>query len=124
MGNKMSEEIEEVISKPESMLTPKVKQVLLETIKSETEKAMKENDTAYLVDLQNAKKLIQRGAWKIRKANAYLVHMERCLLGHGGTLKDTQEAMKKCAEEWRKLSENEKKRLEIEAGELGIYDYV
>jgi hypothetical protein len=97
---------------------------LLETIRKETERALQEGDHAYLIDLQNAKKLIERGAWKVRKANVYLVHMEKCLLGQGGTLKDTQEAMKKCGEEWRKLSESEKKRLEVEAGELMAYDYL
>lgn len=129
MGNKMSEEIEKVISKPESMLTQKVKQTLLETIESETEKALKENDYAYASDLQNAKKLILKGAWKIRKANPYLAFVAECIpttRPHEGklTLEETQKLMRECAEKWRQLPENEKAKYRVLAGQLSLYDYV
>ena len=129
MGNKVSEEIEEVISKPESMLTPKVKQALLGTIESETKKALEKGDNAYLIDLQNAKKLILRGAWKIRKANPYLEHIAECMATtrpHEGklTLEETQRLMRECAEKWRQLPENEKAKYRVLAGQLGIYDFL
>ena len=125
----MSEEIEEVISKPESMLTPKVKQALLGTIESETKKALEKGDNAYLIDLQNAKKLILRGAWKIRKANPYLEHIAECMATtrpHEGklTLEETQRLMRECAEKWRQLPENEKAKYRVLAGQLGIYDFL
>jgi len=129
MGNKVSEEIEEVISKPESMLTPKVKQALLGTIESETKKALEKGDNAYLIDLQNAKKLILRGAWKIRKANPYLEHIAECMATtrpHEGklTLEETQRLMRECAEKWRQLPESEKAKYRVLAGQLGIYDFL
>jgi hypothetical protein len=125
----MSEEIEEVISKPESMLTPKVKQALLDTIESETKKALEKGDNAYLIDLQNAKKLILRGAWKIRKANPYLEHVAECMATtrpHEGklTLEETQKLMRECAEKWRQLPESEKAKYRVLAGQLGIYDFL
>ena len=116
--------VEEVLEKPQSMLSAKVQQALLETIKSETEKALKEGDNAYLIELQNAQKLLQRGCWSVRKANPFLVHMEQCLPGKGGDLKTTQEAMKECSEKWRKLPIEKKKELDVQAGELAIYDYL
>jgi hypothetical protein len=128
-AKEMSEEIEEVISKPDSMLTPKVKQTLLDTIESETKKALEKGDNAYLIDLQNAKKLILRGAWKIRKANPYLEHIAECMATtrpHEGklTLEETQKLMRECAEKWRQLPENEKAKYRVLAGQLGIYDFL
>lgn len=120
----MSEEIEEVISKPESMLSAKTKQVLIEAINEETEKALKEGDDAGAMELQNAKKLVERGCWSVRESNPYLEYMGECLLGQGGTLKDTQEAMKKCAEEWDKLPAEKKAEYKVRAGKLGIYDFL
>jgi hypothetical protein len=125
----MSEEIEEVISKPDSMLTPKVKQTLLETIESETKKALEKGDNAYLIDLQNAKKLILRGAWKIRKANPYLAFVAECVpttKPHEGklTLEETQKLLRECAQKWRQLPESEKARYQVLAGQLGIYDFL
>ena len=116
--------IEEVLQKPQSMLSPQVKQVLLETIEKESKRATEKDDNAYLIDLQNARKLLQRGCWSIRKANPFLVHMEQCLLGKGGTLKDTQEAMRECSEKWRELPKETKRKLEVIAGKLAVYDYL
>jgi len=123
------EEIVEVTEKPQSMLTPKVKQTLLETIEKETKKALEKGDNAYLIDLQNAKKLILRGAWKIRKANPYLEHIAECMATtrpHEGklTLEETQRLMRECAEKWRQLPENEKAKYRVLAGQLGIYDFL
>jgi hypothetical protein len=125
----MSEEIEEVISKPESMLTPKVKQALLETIENETKKALEKGDNAYLIDLQNAKKLILRGAWKLRRANPYLAFVAECVpttKPHQGklTLEETQKLLRECAQKWRQLPENEKAKYRVLAGQLGIYDFL
>jgi hypothetical protein len=125
----MSEEIEEVISKPESMLTPKVKQALLETIEGETKKALEKGDNAYLIDLQNAKKLIEKGCWSVRRANPYLEHIAECMATtrpHEGklTLEETQRLMRECAEKWRKLPEPEKVKYRAMAGKLGIYDFL
>ena len=123
------EEIVEVTEKPQSMLTPKVKQTLLETIEKETKKALEKGDNAYLIDLQNAKKLILRGAWKIRKANPYLEHIAECMATtrpHQGklTLEETQKLMRECAEKWRQLPESEKAKYRVLAGQLGIYDFL
>jgi hypothetical protein len=125
----MSEEIEEVISKPESMLTSRVKQALLDTIEGETKKALEKGDNAYLIDLQNAKKLIEKGCWSVRRANPYLEHVAECIAStrpHEGklTLEETQRLMRECAEKWRRLPENEKAKYRVLAGELGIYDFL
>jgi hypothetical protein len=125
----MSEEIEEVISKPESMLTSKVKQALLQTIENETKKALEKGDNAYLIDLQNAKKLIEKGCWSVRRANPYLEHIAECIAStrpHEGklTLEETQKLLRECAEKWRQLPENEKAKYRVLAGELGIYDFL
>lgn len=125
----MSEELEEVFEKPESLLSPKTKQVLIETIKSETSKALKEGDYAYAADLQNAKKLIEKGAWKIRNSNPYLAFVAECVplqKPHEGklTLEETQKLLRECAEKWRQLPPNEKAKYKALAGELGIYDYI
>ena len=126
---KVSEEIEDIATKPDSMLNPKVQQVLLETIKRETEKALEEGNHAYAMELQNAKKLILRGAWKIRKANPYLEHIAECMATtrpHEGklTLEETQKLMRECAEKWRQLPESEKAKYRVLAGQLGIYDFL
>jgi hypothetical protein len=125
----MSEEIEEVISKPESMLTSKVKQALLQTIENETKKALEKGDNAYLIDLQNAKKLVEKGCWSVRRANPYLEHIAECIAStrpHEGklTLEETQKLLRECAEKWRQLPENEKAKYRVLAGELGIYDFL
>jgi hypothetical protein len=125
----MSEEIEEVISKPDSMLTPKVKQTLFDTIESETKKALEKGDNAYLIDLQNAKKLIEKGCWSVRRANPYLEHVAECMATtrpHEGklTLEETQKLMRECAEKWRQLPENEKAKYRVLAGQLNVYDYL
>jgi uncharacterized protein YciI len=113
------------LERPQSMLSPRVKQTLLEVIEREEERAIKENDTEYLVDLQNAKKLILRGAWKVRRDNPYLYFMAQCLLGRGGSLKDTQQAMRECAEAWRNLSPEKKREFEALAkNRLAVYDYL
>ncbi|MEM2191267.1 MAG: HMG-box domain-containing protein [Archaeoglobaceae archaeon] len=112
----------------QSMLSPKVKKILLKVIDEETEKAIKENDMNYLTDLQNAKKLILRGAWKTRKANPYLLFTQQCMLSNKPqrklTLKEVQELMKECAEKWRQLPESEKKKYKVLAGEVMVYDYL
>jgi hypothetical protein len=125
----MGEEIEEVISKPESMLTSKVKQALLQTIENETKKALEKGDNAYLIDLQNAKKLVEKGCWSVRRANPYLEHIAECIAStrpHEGklTLEETQKLLRECAEKWRQLPENEKAKYRVLAGELGIYDFL
>jgi len=125
----MSEDLEEVFEKPESMLSAKTKQALLQTIKSETEKALKQGDYAYAADLQNARKLIEKGAWKIRKANPYLEHIAECMATtrpHEGklTLEETQRLMRECAEKWRQLPENEKAKYRVLTGQLNVYDYL
>lgn len=125
----MSEEVEEVLAKPESMLNAKTKQALLETIKRETERALREGDYASAMDLQNARKLIEKGAWKVRRANPYLAFVAECVptaRPHEGklTLEETQRLLRECAEKWRQLSPEEKKRLEVKAGEQAVYDYL
>lgn len=115
---------EELEARPESMLGDRVKRVLLEAIRRETEKALKEGDDAYAVELQRARKLVARGAWKVRRDNPYLYFMESCLLGRGGSLKATQEAMKECGDSWSKLPKEKKEFFEALARGLAVYDYL
>jgi hypothetical protein len=125
----MGEEIDEVTEKPQSMLTPKVRQVLLQTIESETKKALERGDDAYLMDLQNARKLVERGCWSVRRANPYLEHVAECVAEirpHEGklTLAETQELLKRCAEEWSRMPPEKRLEYRVKAGELGIYDFL
>ena len=117
-------EIEHLQQKPQSLLSAAVKQVLLETIEKESKRALEQGETAYLIDLQNAKKLLQRGAWSVRKDNPYLYFMQECLLGKGGTLEETQKAMRECAEKWRELTTEKKVEYETKAKGLAIYDFL
>lgn len=108
--------------RPQSMLAKRVIEVLLGTIKTESDRAIKEENDSYLVELQNAKKLINKGCWTVRGANPYTDFMQQCMLGKSdGTLASTQEAMKKCAEGWSRLPEERKKGRK---GEKAIYDYL
>ena len=124
----MSGDVEEALEKPQSMLSPKVKQVLLDVIEMESKKALEEGDQAYLIDLQNAKKLILRGAWKVRKSNPYLLFVSECIAESRPqgrlTLEETQRLLKSCAEKWRGLSKEKKREYEVRAGELAVYDYL
>lgn len=118
------EELSEIVDKPDSLLSERVKQVLLEAIRREEEKALEIGDDEYLVELQKAKKLVNKGCWTIRRDNPYLHFMRQCLIGQGGTLEDTQEAMRRCAEKWRNLTEEERERYRAEAKGKVIYDYL
>ena len=121
-------DVEEVLEKPQSMLSPRVKQVLLEVIEREERRALEEGDHAYLIDLQNAKKLILRGAWKVRKSNPYLLFVSECIAENRPegkmTLEEAQRLFKSCAEKWRGLSKEKKREYEVRAGELMVYDYL
>lgn len=118
------EEIEELMEKPESMLSAKVQQVLIQVINSQTEKALKQGDNALAMELQRAKKLLKKGCWTVRKSNPFIYFLSDCLKGKGGNLKATQEAMQKCSIDWKKLSEQKKREYRAKAGKLGIYDYL
>lgn len=125
----MSEELAEILEKPQSLLTSKVKQALLETIEAETKKALEKGDDAYLIDLQNARKLIEKGAWKIRRANPYLAFVAECvptMKPHEGklTLEETQKLLRECAQKWQQLPETEKAKYRVLAGKLSLYDYL
>lgn len=115
--------------KPESMLSAKTRQILVEVINRETEKALKEGDDASAMELQRAHKLLERGCWSVRRANPYLEHIVECVAEskpHEGklTLAETQELFKNCAEKWRQLPPEKKLEYKVLAGELGIYDYL
>ena len=107
-----------------SLLDPKVKKKLLHFIDEETKKALERKDMEHVSSLQEAKRLISRGAVKIRKANRYVKFMAECIVDQnvkGGSIEDTHEAMQKCSLKWNKLSEEEKKKWKL--GEFDVYDY-
>jgi len=116
------EKTAEALERPDSLLTPRVRKVLLDTLRSELDKAVETGDDAYMVELQKARKLVNKGCWTVRTANPYIEFMQHCMLGKSnGTLESTQQAMKQCAEEWRNLPEDQKKTLKKEKR---IYDYL
>ncbi|MEM4429671.1 MAG: HMG-box domain-containing protein [Thermofilaceae archaeon] len=113
---------------PRSALSQRVKRVLVEAIEEESKKALEEGDDDYLVELQRAKRLILRGAWKVRRANPYLAFMEECMVSSRPregrlTLEEVQRLFKECAAKWRQLPEPEKDKYRALAGELAVYDY-
>lgn len=117
------EEIEEVAEKPRSMLSEKTKRALSEAIDKLLREALNRGEHAYAIELQRAKKLIEHGCWSIRKDNPYLYFMSECLAGKGGTLEQTQKAMKECALKWRQLPPEKRKEYEVKAKGLAVYDY-
>ena len=107
-----------------SLLDPKVKKKLFQFIDKETEKALEKKDMEQVSNLQEAKRLISRGATKIRKANPYVKFMTQCIADQnvkGGSIEDTHEAMKRCALDWSKLTEQEKKKWRL--GDFDVFDY-
>jgi hypothetical protein len=121
------EKIEEIVEKPQSMLSPRVKQALVEFINEESKRATEQGDTALLMDLQNAKKLILNGCWSVRRSNPYLVFMGECVSSsakEAKTLEETQRAFKECAEKWKCLKPEDKAKYSVLAGELAVYDYL
>jgi hypothetical protein len=107
-----------------STLNPKVKKKLFEFIEEETKKALEKNDMEHVSSLQEAKRLISRGATKIRKANPYVKFMTECITAQnvkGGSTEDTHGAMQKCSLKWNRLSEEEKKKWRLR--KFDAYDY-
>jgi len=108
--------------KPESLLSKQVKQVIIDKINEEIQKAIKAGEDEKISEFARAKKLIQKGCWTVRKKNPYIEFMSRCMKGSGGTLEETQKAMQRCALKWKNLPEEERKKFETR--ELDIYDYL
>lgn len=113
---------------PRSALSPRAKRALLDAIEGESKRALEEGDDGYLVELQRAKRLIMRGAWKVRRANPYIAFMRECMASSRPregrlTLVELQRLFKECAERWRQLPESEKGKYRALAGELAVYDY-
>ena len=107
-----------------SILDPKVKKKLFQFIDEETKKALERKDMEHVSSLQEAKRLISRGAVKIRKANPYVKFMTKCITDQnvkGGSIEDTHEAMKKCSLDWSKLTDDEKKKWKL--GDFDVFDY-
>jgi len=122
------EEIQEVIQKPESMLSPKVQQILIEVVDRETEKALKDGDHAYAMELQRAKKLVERGCWSVRKANPYLDFVSDCVAeskpNEKLNLTQTQELLRGCSLKWKDLPLEKRREYEARAKGLAVYDYL
>lgn len=110
--------------KPESMLPKKIQEILEEALNKKLDEAIKGDNMDEAAELQRAKKLIHRGCWTVRNDNPYLYFMEQCLLNKGGTLKDTQETMRKCAENWKQLPTEKRREFEALAKGLAVYDYL
>lgn len=106
-----------------SLLGAKVKKQLNEYIKKQLQKAVEEENMKLASQLQTARKLINRGAWKTRRPNPYNKFMSVCLKGEkDDSLADAQSRMRKCALRWNQLSDEEKKKWE-EKGEI-LVDYL
>lgn len=101
-----------------SILDSKVKKELVDFIDQKVEEALKADDVDHASNLQEAKRLIERGAAKVRKENPYANWLGDCIPKQENK---GREAMGKCALQWNKLGENEKKKWG--KGELEVYDY-
>ena len=118
------EKLKEVTEKPESMLSERTKSFLAGVIDGELKRALESGDYAYAVELQRAKKLLERGCWSMRKDNPYLYFMEECLKGKGGSLESTQTAMRECALKWKELPPEKRREYEAKAKGQAVYDYL
>jgi len=104
------------------MLDPRVKEFLLKGIDQEIQKALDQGDDQLAAEYGAARKLIRRGCWTLRNFNPYIGFTEKCLVStKGQTLKETQERMKECAEEWNKLTPEEKERYRKQKKD--VYDF-
>lgn len=109
--------------KPESMVSAEVKQFLTAKIDKQIEQALKEGNDSLASEYAHTKKLIKKGCWTVRKANKYLSYMAECMLGKGGSLEETQKAMRECGEKWSQLPEEQRKKL-LQTKEQEAYDYL
>jgi len=106
-----------------SLIDKRVKVRVLEFLKREQEEALRRGDVDLAVEIGKAKRLIKRGAWKVRRPNPYIKFMSKCLVEvrKGSSLKDVQEAMRECAKRWREMSKEEREKFREEG--LWLYDY-
>lgn len=104
------------------VVKPRAKKALVEFINGEVKKASASGDTDFVEELQGAKRLLLRGATKVRKENPYVRFMGQCMVGTKGETKaETMQRMRECSEKWKGLSEAEKKK--YSTSQLVAVDY-
>ena len=100
--------------KQDTLISGRVKKLVDDFLKEKVREAVDSGDFELAEELQKARRVVKRGAWKIRKPNPYAKFLSECIreAKKGNTLKDAQEAMRVCAQKWRSLSPEERKKWE------------
>jgi len=85
----------------------------LNLVREEQKKARGQGDIQKQIDLNKIQRVIETGGGIFKRQNPYINFTQACMLKESTeklTLGQVQERMKQCGEQWRKLSEEEKKR--------------
>lgn len=91
---------------------------LKELLNKERKEAQAKGDAATTAEINKVQRLLESGGGILRRENPYLNFTRHCILHlekKPETLGDIQRAMKNCAGEWSKLTDEEKKRFERKA---------
>lgn len=92
----------------------RTRQEILNVVREEHKKARERGDIQKQIELNKITKVIETGGGIFKKQNPYVNFTQSCMLSTSTskplTLGQVQAKMKACADKWKKLSEEEKKR--------------
>jgi len=91
----------------------RTRQEILNLVREEQKKARERGDIPTQIELNKITKVIETGGGIFKRQNPYVNFTQACMLKETSeklTLGQVQERMKQCSQEWKKLSEEEKKR--------------
>ena len=106
-----------------TLIREDIRKLLDEILKGLEQQFANQGKLEEAAEISKARRLINRGAWKVRRANPYARFLSECLRENkeGDGLKGAQEAMRKCAIKWRNMSEEEKRK--YMSDETWLYEY-
>lgn len=92
----------------------RTRQEILNLVREEQKKARERGDIEKQVELNKITSVIETGGGILKRENPYVNFTQSCMLAETPskplTLGDVQTKMKECADKWKHLSEEEKKR--------------
>jgi len=100
----------------------RTRQEILNLVREEQKKARERGDIQRQIELNKITKVIETGGGIFKRQNPYVNFTQACMLKQSTeklTLGQVQERMKQCGEQWKRLSEEEKKRFKT-----GTYEVV
>jgi len=94
----------------------RTRQEILNLVREEQKKARGQGDIGKQIELNKIEKVIETGGGIFKRQNPYVNFTQSCMLTESEarasplTLGQVQQKMKECADKWKQLSEEEKKR--------------